>query len=99
MFVEDILKLFKNFNHDAWSLEAGQTFWFAVHKDEKPSYGKTLDKTKIVPVIFSVTHEDRELQANGYSHKEIRKIRIASILKESYEQNGVTQADAYRMER
>jgi hypothetical protein len=24
----------------AWSLEAGQTFWFAVHKDEKPSCGK-----------------------------------------------------------
>jgi hypothetical protein len=80
----------------AWSLEAGQTFWFAVYKDEKPSYGKKLDKTKIVPVILSVTHaEDRELRANGYSHKEIRKMRIARILKEAYEQNGVlTQADA-----
>ena len=96
MFVEDVLKLFKSHNRDAWSLEAGQTFWFAVHKDEKPSYGKTLEKTKIVPVILSVTHaEDRELRANGYSHKEIRKMRIARILKEAYEQNGVlTQADA-----
>ena len=37
MFVEDVLKLFKSHNRDAWSLEAGQTFWFAVHKDEKPS--------------------------------------------------------------
>lgn len=95
MFVEDVLKLFKNYNRDAWSLEAGQTLWFAVHKDEKPSYGKTLDKTKIVPVILSVTHmEDRELRANGYSHKEIRSLRIARILKEAYSQNGVlTQAD------
>lgn len=96
MFVEDVLKLFKSHNRDAWSLEAGQTLWFAVHKDEKPSYGKTLDKTKIVPVILSVTHiEDRELRANGYSHKEIRRLRIARILKEAYDQNGVlTQADA-----
>ena len=96
MFVEDVIKLFKSHNRDAWSLEAGQTFWFAVHKDEKPSYGKTLEKTKIVPVILSVTHaEDRELRANGYSHKEIRKMRIARILKEAYQQNGVlTQSDA-----
>jgi hypothetical protein len=96
MFVEDVIKLFKSHNRDAWNLEAGHTFWFAVHKDEKPSYGKTLEKTKIVPVILSVTHaEDRELRANGYSHKEIRKMRIARILKEAYEQNGVlTQSDA-----
>jgi CRP-like cAMP-binding protein len=78
------------------NLRLRQTFWFAVHKDEEPSYSKTPDKTKIVPVILSVTHaEDRELRANGYSHKEIRKMRIARILKEAYEQNGVlTQADA-----
>ncbi|MCX9027118.1 MAG: DUF1670 domain-containing protein [Candidatus Methanoperedens sp.] len=54
--IKDVLKLFKSHNRDAWSLEAGQTFWFAVHKDEKPSYGKILDKTKIVPVILSVTN-------------------------------------------
>src|SRR5660398_209331 len=90
MFVEDVIKLFKSHNRDAWSLEAGQTLWFAVHKDEKPSYGKTLDKTKIVPVILSVTHaEDRELRANGYSQKEIRRFRIAKILKEAYGQKGV----------
>lgn len=96
MFVEDVQKLFNNFHRDAWNIEAGQTLWFAVHKDEKPSYGKTLQKTKVVPVIISVTHiEDRELQANGYSHKEIRRFRIARILKEAYAQNGVmTQADA-----
>lgn len=95
MFVEDVLKLFNNFHRDAWNLEAGQTLWFAVHKDEKPSYGKTLEKTRIVPVVLSVTHiEDRELRANGYSHKEIRMFRIARILKEAYDQGGVlTQAD------
>lgn len=95
MFVEDILKLFKSYNRDAWNLETGQTFWFAVHKDEKPSYGKTLEKTKKVPVILSVTHaEDIELRANGYSHKEVRKFRISRILKEAYKQNGVlSQSD------
>ncbi len=28
--------------------------------------------------------EDRELRANGYSHKMIRRFRIARILKEAY---------------
>ncbi len=38
--------------------------------------------------------EDREMRANGYSHKEIRKFRIARILREAFNQVGVlTQAD------
>ncbi len=58
MFVNDVLKLFKEYNRDAWSLEPGQTMWFAVCADEKQSYGKTLEKTRITPVILSVVHDD-----------------------------------------
>jgi biotin operon repressor len=95
MFVEDVLKVFKEYNRDAWNLEAGQTIWFAVHKDDKPSYGKSLEKTRITPVILSVVHEeDRKKRANGYSHKEVRKFKVARILKEAYSQQGVlSQAD------
>ncbi len=82
MFAGDILKLFKEYNRDAWNLEAGQTMWFAVHKDEKPSFGKTLEKTRITPVILSVVHdEDRNMRTNGYSHKEVRKFKIVRILR------------------
>jgi hypothetical protein len=58
MFVTDVLKIFREYNRDAWNLQPGQTMWFAVCADEKPSYGKTLEKTRITPVILSVVHDD-----------------------------------------
>ncbi len=99
MFVNDVLKLFKEYNRDAWNLEPGQTMWFAVCADEKQSYGKTLEKTRITPVILSVVHDDdRKTRENGYSHKELRKFKIARILREAYEQKGVlSQADVAEM--
>ena len=81
MFVTDVLKLFKEYNRDAWNLQPGQTMWFAVCADEKQSYGKTLEKTRITHVILSVVHdEDRKTRENGYSPKELRKFKIARIL-------------------
>jgi DNA-binding XRE family transcriptional regulator len=78
-----------------WNLEVGQTLWFAVHIDEKPGPGKTLSKMRVVPAILSITHEeDKQMRINGYSHQEIRRYRVARLLKEAYAQKGVlTQAD------
>lgn len=88
MFIGDVLQLFKKYNRDAWNLEPGQTMWFAVCADEKQSYGKTLEKTRITPVILSVVHdEDRKTRENGYSHKELRRFKIARILREAFKQN------------
>jgi DNA-binding CsgD family transcriptional regulator len=95
LFIKDLLDLFNRFTRDAWNLEVGQTLWFAVDKDEKPGPAKTLAKTRITPVILSVTHEkDKALRANGYSHKEVRRFKVARILNEAYTQKGVlTQSD------
>ena len=51
---------------------------------------------RITPVILSVTHEeDKNMRANGYSPKEVRRFKVARLLHEAYAQNGVlTQADA-----
>ena len=50
---------------------------------------------KVTPVILSLAHEkDRNMRLNGYSHKEIRRFKVARLLNEAFEQNGVlTQAD------
>jgi len=63
--------------------------------EEKPGPGKTLSKMKVVPTILSITHEeDKQMRINGYSHQEIRRYRVARLLKEAYNQKGVlTQAD------
>jgi len=95
MFANDMVRLFRQYSRDPWNLEVGQTLWFAVDKNEKPGPAKTLAKMRITPVILSITHEeDKQLRANGYSHKEVRRYKVARILKEAYSQNGVlTQSD------
>jgi len=95
MLAKDIIQLFKRYTRDPWSLDVGQTLWFAVDKDEKPGPAKTLAKMRIVPVVLSVTHDDdRTLRANGCSHKEVRRFKVARILNEAHSQNGVlSQSD------
>ena len=95
MLAKDIVQLFRRYTRDPWSLDVGQTLWFAVDKDEKPGPAKTLAKMRITPVVLSVTHdEDKVLRANGCSHKEVRRFKVARILKEAYSQNGVlSQSD------
>jgi DNA-binding XRE family transcriptional regulator len=95
MFANDMVRLFRQYSRDPWNLEVGQTLWFAVDKNEKPGPAKTLAKMRITPVILSVTHEeDKQMKTNGYSHKEVRKFKVARLLREAYSQNGVlTQAD------
>ena len=95
MLIEDLIQIFQQYSRDPWNLEVGQTLWFAVHMDEKPGPGKTLSKMRDVPTILSITHEeDKQMRINGYSHQEIRRYRVARLLKEAYAQKGVlTQAD------
>ena len=95
MLIEDLIQIFKQYSRDPWNLEVGQTLWFAVHMDEKPGPGKTLSKMRVVPAILSITHEeDKQMRINGYSHQELRRYRVARLLKEAYAQKGVlTQAD------
>lgn len=95
MLAKDIIQLFRRYTRDPWSLDVGQTLWFAVDKDEKPGPAKTLAKMRVTPVVLSVTHdEDKVMRANGCSHKEVRRFKVARILKEAYSQNGVlSQSD------
>lgn len=90
MFVDDLMNIYKQYHHDPWTLNVGQIMWFAVAIDEKPGPAKKLCDTRIVPVILSVIHdEDNKFRENGYSPKEIRKMRIVRLLKEAYAQGGV----------
>jgi hypothetical protein len=85
MFIKDLLEEFNRHLKDGWKLDAGQVVWWAAHKDD----------TKMVPVILSIANQDDlKLRLDGYSAKEIRKCKVARILREAYEQDGVlNQAD------
>jgi len=90
MFIEDLLVEFNRHLKDSWKLDAGQVVWWAAHKNEYPGRNKTIENTKMIPVILSVaSQEDLKLRLDGYSAKEIRKCKVARILREAYEQGGV----------
>jgi hypothetical protein len=95
MFIDDLLVEFNKHLKDGWKLDAGQVVWWAVHKDEFPGRNKTIENTRMVPVILSIaSQDDLKLRLDGYSAKEIRKCKVARILREAYEQGGVlNQAD------
>lgn len=95
MFIHDLLIEFDRHLKDCWKLDAGQVIWWAAHKDEVPGRNKTIENTRMVPVILSIaSQDDLRLRLDGYSAKEIRKCKVARILREAYEQGGVlNQAD------
>jgi hypothetical protein len=71
MFVQDLLKEFNRHLKDGWKLDAGQTVWWAAHKDETPGRNKTIENTRMVPVVLSIaSQDDLKLRLDGYSAKE-----------------------------
>lgn len=99
LFISDLLNEFNRHLKDGWKLDAGQTVWWAAHKNETPGRNKTIENTKMVPVILSIASiDDLKLRLDGYSAKEIRRFKVARLLKEAYGQNGVlNQADVSQL--
>jgi len=95
MFIKDLIVEYDRHMKDGWKLDVGQVVWWAAHKDEYPGRNKTIENTRMVPVILSIAcQDDLKLRLDGYSAKEVRKFKVARILREAYEQGGVlNQAD------
>jgi hypothetical protein len=95
MFVKDLMGVYGRYMKDAWHLDAGQVSWFAVHKDEFPRRGKTIENTKMVPVILTLAaEEDLKMKMNGWTAKDVRRHRVARLCREAFEQSEVvTQSD------
>jgi DNA-binding CsgD family transcriptional regulator len=71
-------------------MKTGQLFWFAVDKDVKPGYGKTIEKSKLKPVILDlVTDDDLEDLKNKIRAKDFRKKRTIRLFTTSAEQGGI----------
>lgn len=90
LFVTDLVQLQDQFLVDASRLDAGQVLWWAVDKEDKPKRAKTIEETRMVPVILTLaTTSDVEAIVEGHTRAEIRRERIARLLREAYEQGGV----------
>ena len=76
-------------------LRMGQVLWPAVARDETGAYGKTIEQTRIQPVLLSLfTAEDLEDYLQGMSRTKLRQKVALRLFHQAYEQDGVlTRAD------
>lgn len=71
-------------------MKTGQIFWVAVDKDEKGSYGKTIEKSKMRPVVLDLlTDDDFNDLKNKISRRDHRKKRVIRIFESSAKQGGI----------
>ena len=71
-------------------LSMGQMLWFAIDENQKASYGKSMNKTKIRPVILSlVNSSDITALKNGTSLKKLKDKVIARLYNQTRQQGGV----------
>lgn len=99
--VDDILKLIDEYflvsalKTDLHHIHYGHLVWMAVPTDEYPARGKTIDQTKMKPVVLSfVTDEDISHIAHGFDTATLRKKRLIRWTDEAFEQGALlTQLD------
>lgn len=71
-------------------MRMGQVMWPAVDEKETAGYGKSIEKTKLMPVFVDIiTDDDIKKLANSVKKKDIRKEAAVRIFMQSKEQGGV----------
>lgn len=89
--IRRFLELLDGYSPDRIRLLPGQMLWLAVARNEKIGYGKSMLRSKLVPVVLTVlSSEDLEAMAND--RKTVRELRprvVARMLKEAETQGGV----------
>ena len=89
-FCEDVEKLVKEHYPAKDYLSSGQMLWHGVSEDEKPSYGKKLSDTKMVPLALTiVSDDDIDDLKNGIKLSDLRKKVMRRIFHEAKDQKGV----------
>lgn len=88
--VEDICNVVRSYYRRQGDLEPGQLIYFAPAIGERSGRGKTIGRTKLVPVKLTiVADEDLEAVRLGLPQSERRIIRVRRLTREAYEQGGL----------
>ena len=91
--VQGIVEMVHRFFPATSNLRQGQTTWISVAKDEVSAYGKTIPKTRMVPVIVSLLAEDEAQQRrDGKPLRNIKREAIARACLEIDAQGGCVTA-------
>ena len=88
--VRGISSMVTGFFPETTHLRQGQTVWTTVHKDEKGSYGKRIQDTRLQNVVLTlVSSDDAAKRAKGTKLRDLKIEATARLCKESYQQDGV----------
>ncbi len=95
LLVKEIKKMVQTYYPLTKRMKMGQIMWVGVAKEEKQSYGKRLENTKLRPVILDFcSTEDMEAQFKKTKNREIRKQMVARLYRQAFEQGAcLTGAD------
>jgi hypothetical protein len=93
LFADRMEKMIERFYPPVKHLKMGQILWFAVEKNEKPSYGKSMKQTRIVPVVLTlVSLQDIEKLKNKARFATIKTEIMARLYREA-DQQGATLSE------
>jgi len=85
-----ILEMIDSFYPKTERLTMGQMLWFAIDEKEKPSYGKSINNTKIKPIVLTIVHpNDIKALKNRASILTVKDQVMARLYKEAKEQGAV----------
>jgi hypothetical protein len=91
--VQGIVEMVHRFYPATSHLRQGQTTWVSVAKDEVSSYGKSIPKTRMVPVIVTLLATDEAAQRrDGKRLRDLKREAVARICMETDAQGGCITA-------
>ena len=89
--IDDILLLVETYYRysDNSFLKPGQMVWHAVPVDELPAKGKSIEQTKLIPVVLDIISEsDIEDMKKPIHLREVRLKRVERWTKQAFDQGG-----------
>ncbi len=91
--VQAIVDMVHRFFPATTNLRQGQTTWISVAKDELTAYGKTIAKTRMVPVIVTLLANDEVQQRrDGKRLRDLKRDAVARVCQEIDAQGGCVTA-------
>jgi hypothetical protein len=90
VLVQSVCSMIDDFFPTTTNLRHGQTIWSAVYKNEQSSYGKTITKSRLTPVILDLLPaEEIKARSQGARLRDIKPQAAARLFQEAYDQDGV----------
>jgi len=89
VLVQAVTNLVHQFYPETTHLRAGQIQWTTVDRDEKASYGKTIQDTKLTSVVLDLVRpEDAGQRAKGKRLRDLKKEAVARLFQQAWHHGG-----------